>query len=95
MPLYLVCVPTPTDSSDPADSDFNEKLSSVPRLSEHVELWDGVYFLDARVSSNEIAEDLGIVPSGLGLVIPVAPGSVSGRAKKSSVDWIKARSGQE
>lgn len=94
MPLYLVCVPTSTDSSDPSNSDFNEKLRSIPRLSEHVKLWDGAYFLDARVSANEIAEDLGIFPSGLGMVLPVAPGSITGRAKKLSVDWIKARFSQ-
>ena len=95
MPLYLVCAPTPTDSSNPSDSDFNEKLKSVPRLSEHVKLWDGVYFVDARASSNEIAEDLGIFPTGLGMVVPVDPGSITGRAKKLSVEWLKARSGQE
>lgn len=86
MPLYLVCIPP----GDPNSSNLTDLLEPF----ESISIWENVYFVGAKVSANELATKLGVLPNGLGLVVPMELGSLSGRASMDAVEWIKARSGK-
>ena len=88
MPLYLVCIPP----DPPPSPTLGKRLEDSSRLSDHILVWDSAYFVNAKVSVNEIAKDLGISPNGLGLVVPLEMGTLAGRANSEAVDWLRARS---
>ena len=87
MPLYLVCIPP----DPPPSPTLGKRLEDSPRLSDHIKVWDSAYFVNAKVSANEISRDLGIRPAGLGLVVPLKVDALSGRANSEAVNWLVAR----
>ena len=100
MPLYLVCAPPPNSESSPADkttgaprdsSAIGKNLEDSSRIKNHFKVWDTAYFVSAKLSVNEVANELGIHPEGLGLVVPLEMGSISGRASSNAVQWLQAR----
>ena len=92
MPLYLVCLPPSSSPHDTLGSSARTKLNDSTKLKDHIKVWDNAYFVNAKRSSDEIAEELEIHPNGLGLVVLLELRSTSGRASRESVQWLLARS---
>ncbi len=85
MAIYLVCVPE--DKLQP----IRGKLKDLSETLDSTHLWGGVFFLSSKLSSVEIASQLEIMPSGLGIVIPFEISSSSGRARSEIIQWLRSR----
>lgn len=87
MALYLVCLPE--DKVQSTQEKLEEKSKS--RDLDFIHLWGGVFLVMSRRSSMEIARQLEIAPSGLGIVSKFQIEFSAGRARGEVIQWLRAR----
>ena len=89
MSLYLVV-------SKEVLTEKKEELLKASGSQSYVDLWDGVFMLESKLTLYQISEKLGFKSDEkgegqVGIVATINANSITGRAYPSAVEWVEGR----